>query len=405
MSELWRYTVGIKGLNRVSVYERVPDGPLQVLWYDKFGMHRETLKNMAGVPVYDRARAVKIAERMAAAQREQRESAVGRDLLGLPERHTVRELFARLHTDSREEWSDKWASDQARHRKFWERALGGGTDITEVKPAAITNAVRSEVKARSKNRKQKTWAPKTQNHYLLAAIEAWAYAERQLKWITPAHNLEAVKLNRLDEDNSELAYESDEARALLAALEHIDLRGWVCGELAYFGGRRLEAIRTLPSTCYRTEDRILPETGVLEFGVVRFPAKTDKAKRRGEVYLLGDAKRAIEMLLARPAVQASGNLCPQGNLDNVAPRQRPMTQRTLRRMLRTAEEQCGIEHVERRAYHGLKRIFATDVDFEHLGGASAQSGTTDATLLRKYKQPKPEEKAALAIQLDGLRRA
>ncbi len=76
----------------------------------------------------------------------------------------------------------------------------------------------------------------------------------------------------------------------------------------------------------------------------------------------------------------------------------------LRAWLREAEGACGIAQVEGRSYHGMKRAFATDAAGS-LEGASAQSGTTEETLRRVYRQAKPEEKAALALQLDGLRRA
>ena len=398
MSKLWRHTVGIKGLNRVTVYERVPDGPVQLLWYDRYGQHRETMKNMAGVPVYDRERAIRIAEEMAAAQREKREAPI-RDLLSIPERYTVGELFARIFKDQGAGWSKKWARDQRRYRKFWETALGRNTDITTVQPADVSNAVKKEVQDQ-----EKTWSLKTQNHYLNAAVAAWNYAERQLKWITPAQNLEAVKRHQVDEDNTEIAYETAEVHMLLPTLEEIDLRAWVCGELAYIGGRRITAIRTLSASCYRIESRIMPDAGAVEFGVVTFPATTDKARRRGEVYLVGPPKRAIETLLATPAVQASGHLFPKGDLDGTDPPALPITEKALRRWLRQAEEECRVAQVEGRSYHAFKRAFATDAEGS-LEGASAQSGTTRETLLKIYRQPKPSEKAALALQLDGLRMA
>ena len=397
MSKLWRHTVGIKGLNRITVYERVPHGPLQLLWYDRYGQHRETLKNLAGIPIYDKGKAVKLAERMSAAQREKRDAAVGRDLLSLPDRHTVGELYTRVFKDQDAGWSKKWARDQRRYRKFWETALGRNTDITEVTPSVISNAVKKETRDRP-------WSLKTQNHYLNAAVAAWNYAERQLKWITPAQNLEAVKRHQVDEDNAEIAYETAEVHMLLPTFEEIDLRAWACGELAYIGGRRITAIRTLSASCYRTESRIMPGAGAVEFGVVTFPAKTDKTRKRGEVYLVGPPKRAIEALLAMPAVQASGHLFPKGELDSTDPPPLPITEKVLRRWLRQAEDECGVAQVEGRSYHAFKRAFATDVEGS-LEGASAQSGTTRETLLKIYRQPKPAEKAALALQLDGLRRA
>lgn len=281
---LWRRTFGIKGLNRITVYERVHGGPIQLLWYDhRFGQHRETLRNLAEVPIYDKAVAIELAEDMATAQRQKREAPIARDLLQLPERHSVGELFQRLQADKSYEWSTKYARDQRRFRKFWEAALGRSTDVTHVNPSVVANAVRAEVERRrtAKERNKPPWSPKTQNHYLNAAVETWGYAERHLKWITPAQNLEAVKRHEVDRDNSELAYETVEVHMLLPTLEDIDLRAWACGEMSYMGGRRLTAIRTLPSTCYRTESRIMQGVGALEFGVVTFPARTDKAQEEG----------------------------------------------------------------------------------------------------------------------------
>ncbi len=366
------------------------------------------MRNLAGIPIYDKAKALKLAERMSAAQRDKREAAVARDLLNLPDKHTVGELFARIHADNQDDWSVKWARDQRRYRRFWETALGRNTDITTVEPAAITGAVKAENQARIKANDprpgRRPWGLKTQNHYLNAAVAAWNYAERQLKWITSAQNLEAVKRHAVDGDNSEIAYEAAEVHMLLSTLEEIDLRAWACGELAYIGGRRITAIRTLSASCYRTESRIMPGAGAVEFGVVTFPATTDKARRRGEVYLVGPPKRAIEALLITPAVQASGHLFPKGDLDSTDPPPLPITGKVLRRWLRQAEDECRVARVEGRSYHAFKRAFATDAEGS-LGGASAQSGTTRETLLKIYRQPKPSEKAALALQLDGLRRA
>ena len=103
-------------------------------------------------------------------------------------------------------------------------------------------------------------------------------------------------------------------------------------------------------------------------------------------------------------MQASGHLFPKGDLSSSEPPPLPITENVLRTWLREAEEACGVDQVEGRSYHGMKRAFATDAEGS-LKGASAQSGTTEETLRRIYRQPKPEEKAALALQLDGLRRA
>jgi len=58
--------------------------------------------------------------------------------------------------------------------------------------------------------------------------------------------------------------------------------------------------------------------------------------------------------------------------------------------------------VRGRSFHAFNRTFATDA--EDTRAASSQSGKTEDTMRRIYRQPKPEEKAALALQLDDLRR-
>ena len=399
----WRRPLGAKGFNRVWVYERQIGGRLQVSWTGRDGDHRETLTNLAGVPIFDQDMALRLGQRLADKQAKHREAQTASELLDLPKRRSVGELFAQLHNDKKGDWSTKYHRDQKRFRRFWEAALGRSTDITDVTPSLVANAVRKENEARERDPKRQAWSLKTQNHYLNAAVETWGYAERHLKWITPAQNLEAVKRHQVDEDNSELAYQTAEVHMLLPTLEEIDLRAWACGELAYIGGRRITAIRTLPSGCYRTESRIMPDVGAVEFGVVTFPARTDKARKRGAVYLVGAPKRAIEALLATPSVQASGHLFPKGDLSAAEPPPLPITAKVLRAWLREAEDACGVAQIDGRSYHAFKRAFATDAEGS-LEGASAQSGTTEETLRRIYRQPKPEEKAALALQLDGLRR-
>lgn len=99
-------------------------------------------------------------------------------------------------------------------------------------------------------------------------------------------------------------------------LPEIDLRAAVVGELSYVAGRRLNAIMTLPISCYRTETRIVPtESGRMsvDFGVVTFPSATDKARKKGEVYLSGPPKMLIERLIATPLCQVSGLLVPRGD--------------------------------------------------------------------------------------------
>lgn len=258
----------------------------------------------------------------------------------------------------------------------------------------------------AKEARARRWSEKTQNHYLNSAVETWAYAEKFLKWIGPDQNLEAVRHHRIHVDNTDIAYETAEAHAILAALPEIDLRAAVVGELSYVAGRRFNAIMTLPVSCYRTETRIVPtESGRMsvDFGVVTFPAATDKARKKGEVYLYGPPKMLIERLIATPLCQVSWLLVPRGDdLSTPEATTLPQTDKMLRRPLREAEKRAGVPHVRGRSFHAFNRTFATDA--EDTRAASSQSGKTEDTMRRIYRQPKPDEKAALALQLDDLRR-
>ena len=68
----------------------------------------------------------------------------------------------------------------------------------------------------------------------------------------------------------------------------------------------------------------------------------------------------------------------------------------------TLERRAGVASVPGRSYHGFNRTFATDAN--DTSAASGQSGKTEETIRRIYKQPKPSEKAKLAMQFDSLRR-
>jgi len=247
---LWRRSFGRKAYNRVTVYERVPGGPKQVLYWDRQGPHRETPTNLAGDPILDEDRAAKIGSRISEAQTRVRKARSGRELLGIAETHTVAQLFQQLHADRAHEWKPKYSRDQRRFRLFWEKTLGRSTDIAEVNAARISRMVAKEAAL-------KDWSPKTQNHYLNAALETWSYAITFLKWLRPENGLEAVRRHRIAVDNDDITYEKAEAQALLRVAEEIDLRCAVAADLSFSGSRRLTAIRTLRTSAYRPETRII----------------------------------------------------------------------------------------------------------------------------------------------------
>lgn len=170
----------------------------------------------------------------------------------------------------------------------------------------------------------------------------------------------------------------------------VDLRLAVAVEIAWATGRRINAIRTLSADAYAD-------------GWVQFPGATDKARRSGKAYLTDSARIAVEMLLQTPAVQASGLMFPAGDLGEPNPKRSAVSDVALTRWLHKAEVLAEVEKIEGRAFHAIKRRFATAT--EASTAASKQSGTRKDTLQSKYEQDDEAPKIELAKRLERLRRA
>ena len=394
---LWRRTFGRKGYSLVTVYERAFNGPVQVMWWDRDGQHRETMTNLDGVPVYDQERAAEAAQKLSEGigrKREKKQRTL-RELAGVPERHTVGGLFATYHNDREGEWRKTTLRGNRRYRRFWETALGKQTDIREVHPATIRRIIAREAETRG-------WSLKTQNHYRDHVVEAWEYAKVFLKWITASDDLKAVRRHQIYVDNEDIAYEPAESQAISSVSEDVDLRCAVMVDMSLIGSRRINSIRNLRLDCHRTETRIVVLPGgtstAEEFGVITFPAATEKAKQKGASYFHGRAKQRIERLVAKPAVQASGVLFPKGDLESRTPPKGLLGEDQLRDMLREVEKLAGVGYVKGRSYHGFNRAFGTMQD--DVVAASAQSGKRKETIENIYAGARPELKAGLAMRLD-----
>ena len=68
--------------------------------------------------------------------------------------------------------------------------------------------------------------------------------------------------------------------------------------------------------------------------------------------------------------------------------------------MREAERLAGVEHIERRGWHGLKRLYATLS--QGMPGADLQSGTLASTLSGHYRQDVLEPKRQVAQALARL---
>lgn len=350
MGKLWRYTVGKKGVNRVTVFERADATSIFVEWWDDDGRHKRALSTVAGHPVTDRETAKIIAHRMSEAQ-ERRRNQQANEALGIRVPRTLPELLARRHADLWESWSPKYRKSRQRRRDFWERKLGD-VRLTAVSPAVVERIARDAQGDRSDRWRQDV---------LRYLVDSFIYAERKLKWIDAASNLSAVDVPRAR--GRSVAYTEAEAKRLLPALWEVHpTAGWI-GAVAAQTGRRLTAIRTLgPEQVHQDGD----------WTIISFPGDTDKARNTGEaaVYLL------------------------PGREDWTVP-----SLETCNAWIREAEDTAGIEHVKGRAWHGLKRLYATITS--GMPGADRQSGTRAETLEGHYRQDVLAPKKEVAVRLAG----
>lgn len=367
----WRYTTGTKGVNRVCVYERKDRDVLYIEYWDGYGNRiQRAVEGPTGkrLPNTEEGRmlAVKVAERVSDA----REQAIYRetaDAFGVAPIRRLTELLERMHADRQDSWSERYRKDQERFRTFWKKKLGD-VALTAVN-AALVNRIAKDSAARKK------WSPRTHGAYLRYVIDAFYYAERQLKWVDARDNLSAVRIP--PPRSKGRAYSVEEIRGLLPALEGTDKRaGWI-GHVAWQTGRRLSAVRKL-----RKRD-VLATDGR---AVLRFPSGTDKAGRDGEAVVVGRAAELTAHFMDAPGPYVLGN--------------RPPSIDVCGDWLIDAEKAAGIEHVKGRAWHGIKRAFVSAS--KDLRTASKQSGTNQATLAGVYDQDWIDGKGALASELAGM---
>lgn len=370
-SPTWRHSAGKKGINRVTVYERKDRGVLYVEWWSASGIRNQrTLEYITGVPVPNteegRVLAVAIAERYSQ-ERERDIYAELQDVYGNTPSRTVDDLLGRLHEDRGGSWSESYARDQARYRTFWGTRIGP-TPLRNVRAAVVERIASDEALRRE-------WSPRTQGAVLRYIVDAFYFAEKKLKWIEPRDNLSAVTIPSAKSRGR--AYSLTEMRALLPALVDVDIRaGWI-GHVCWQTGRRLSAVRTL-----RKKD-VLHTDGR---AVLRFPRETDKARAEGEAVIVGTAADLTGQLMGFPGKYVLGIAPP--SLDECND------------WLRNAEAHAGVTHVTGRAWHGIKRRWATETAGRR--GRKGQAGTTEQTLSRVYEQDDLEPKAALAHDLEKL---
>ena len=171
-------------------------------------------------------------------------------------------------------------------------------------------------------------------------------------------------------ESNGVAYTEEEIEAISGVAQGIDPRFWAAWEIATDTGRRIGAIRRLVVEDLDFEDGV---------AAINFPAATDKARRQGRAYVTDETKAAIEALLELDAVLESGYLFPQGRLTHRDRRNGPIGDTGLNKMLKKAEEAAGVDHVEGRGFHGVKRRAVTML-MDAFGGDAGKVGQITGNL-------------------------
>ncbi len=390
---LFRYSAGKPGFNLVTVYERYEGGPIQVEWWPRGVRKREPLRP-DGKRVYDQRFAVRVADRMATHMERVLDRTRQSAILGLPEKRTLGELLSTYHDKRGTEWSPTNVKSMENMRDFWRTRLGRTTDVRQITAADVELIAAEEAVTRK-------WSPRTQGKYLKYLKTASRYGRLKLKWYGEEHDLSAVDVPTPDSDSEEFSLA--EVRALLLALEAVDLRAAVAGHIAYVSLRRVGAIMNLPAKVdIRTMKRASGGDSA-RIGVVTFGRATDKVRRTAQVVLAGRALELLEMLMQLPAVQASGLMFPQGDLHDPSPSREIEKYDSFHGWLMTAAKIAGVADVKKRKWHAFKRSAATDSDaMGSLSSAAKQAGTLESTLKANYVKHRIEEKAEHAIRLAAL---
>jgi integrase len=371
--KLWSHVAGRRKTttepsSRVRVYER-PDVPglfMACAWDRTASGRPQEVKLPDGIT---QEAAEALADITAAKRRERILS--GRDSLGRKKRITLRQLLEAYHASAdAQEWSDKHRGDKERGRDFWLASLDPGMDVEELNKAQVAKVARDAREASS-------WGVRKERKLLayLRAATRWGCEQAELYDALP---LRGLRLPAYEPDTDGLVYTLEEARRLCGGHPGADWRDVLAINIAYDTGRRISAILAL-----RVED-IVPQE---EHGVfLRFRAEFDKGKRHTLAPVSDHTAELLALALERSVVQEEGWLFPEGRLDYDDAVDKPRTKDAAIDGLRVLEELVGVESVERRAFHGLKRTHVT-VSMEEAQGDTALvgdiTGNLSAELLRK----------------------
>lgn len=341
----------MKGLSRVRAFEH-RRGIYYIEWYEDGRRVRER---------------VSPSTQQAARQRAEEKAAEFEEGRGFT--LTLGRLLAAFHQ------ANKWSKEHRRHyetyRQFWLDRLGYDW---EVNGRTLTPAlVEQHVLTAGEERGWQGRTVETHAKYLRAAVR-WAYRKARL---IDRDLLDGITYPKYDSAGE--AYTVEELNAISRVATQVDARFAGVWEILRDTGRRLNAVRLLKW-----------EHLDLNSGTIRFPADTDKARKRAVAFLDQETVRILETVrdgIGNPWV-FPGKHCPVGA-------------GTLTRMLREAERRAEVEYIRGRGFHAVKRRVVTEL---MRGGMSADevgqvTGNVEARVLYQTYQQVEDGVRRRAIEL------
>lgn len=439
MPNAWREKFGTKGVSRVTLFTRPGESPFIYIEWWRNGKRVTRRLECGGFPVDDvsvaRALARETVQKLEDRAKEEFWMSMAskpdlvpesvKRMLGIPsarpgtERAPTLQSGIEIAAQAMESATvgdvfDRWLAVQDADLKAkgisakqWKAALGHTTLLASVTSGDLLEKVRQTSAARG-------WSDKTRWNKIQHLSMAMKYARDHLNLKAPDPDSLPFSKPELP-DTEDVTYSSEDFDILLrTALDIAETEGsgypgascdsstaltpsqaiLVAGALSICGtfGRRIDQTRKM-TTAKIEKVKMLGKIRGLEF---QFPRETEKGARfkdaKFTVATINEKQhplqyRAVEILLGTRGVQTSGLLFPSvpwGKSIQDKLSRRSVTQDTLRTYLRKLERTSGVEEVEDRAFHGLKRLAATRCETEKELELLVLTSNTSIDTLKNY---------------------
>lgn len=369
----WSYSTGERGRNRVRAYEDAKTGILHLEFYEDVPGRSKPKRKALSLGHRDREKAKQRADALAA-KFGSAEPTLSRDV-------TLRELFDIYGREVTPQKGERQRKHDKRCAEMFLRFFGAERKAKTLNRRDWDAFVKERQSGRIRPKhKEKATAvgPRTVARDLLwlRAVLNWGTTagDGNGNYLLERNPLRGFPIPR-EENPSRPTMTRERYEAMLKVAGAVDWRFYVALVLAHETGHRIKAIRHLQ---WRDID--------LEGGWISWRGDADK---------IGHEHRTPLTPMAASCLRRAREENPGVGMKWVLPSPKhpdqPCSHTLMRRYWLRAEEDAELEHVEGLGWHGLRRMFATELkhtplrDLQQLGGWK-----THRTILECYQQPDEE---------------